>query len=1125
MNDASASDSARNLLFGLLAFQNNFINRRELLAAFDTRTADKSRPLGRILADQGAISNDLLALITGLVSAHLAKHNDEPEKSLAALTPIGSVREDLEGFSDLRLTLTHVSGTDLTVSHHGSVGAASSAGVRFKILRPLNRGGMGVVSVALDTELDRSIALKEIRDTAADDDAYRARFLVEAEITGKLEHPGIIPIYGLGTYADGRPFYAMRLIRGDKTGSLTDAIRRFYAEPDPASRVVEFRGLLRRFLDVCNAIAYAHSKGVLHRDLKPDNILLGPYGETLVVDWGLAKAAGRADPGPSDGEQVRLNLSGSGLSPTIAGGAFGTPEYAPPEQMTGDLPNVGPRSDVYGLGAILYCLMTGQAPFSRQGIDLGKLIKKIEEGDFPPPRQLRSEIDKPLEAICLKAMSRKPSDRYETVRALATDMESYLADEPVSSYREPWTLRVRRWTRRHRTLVSTAAASLVMALVGLGGMAVIQTKARNDLAVKNTALNRANSEVTKANIELVATNSALDRERIRAESRESQAIEGVERFSASIENEPALKNSIALKELRRRLLGEPVAFFRGLRDQLQADAKTRPKSLEMLSTAAYRHAYLSHEIGNREEAVKSFDECLAILERLAQEHPAEPRYRSKLGLAHSGLGVVQMSIGQPRKARDSIEKGAALYTALLRDAPDRPDDQRGLARCQLMIGVLEHRQARHGPAIDWLRKACDGFERLLPLAKDPSGLRAELAMCHLDIGAVEAETGRFPDALADYGKALGVLDRLVSENPNVAAYQLDQGRTYLNIGKIQTFSGKKNEAEAALTTARKIFEILVRDYPAVSEYQSNLATSFLSLSQVAATTGRPADAEAHLAKARAAFERLAAEHPESPDFASELGAIIHNLGEIQHDAKNFLPARDLLLEALTWQRKALAANPQNPRFRECMNAHLTILAQAAAAAGDGETAEIARQELARLVTADPAKAGLDRRLTEVAKGEKPKDQAERLALAQRAQETRQTAAAARLWAEALAADPKLGDDRAAQYRYNASCAASLAGSGQGKDDPKPDDPAKAKLRAQALGWLKDELSAWDKVASTAGPGDKELVAKTLDHWKQDADLAGVRDADALAKLPEAEHKDWQALWAEVDSLLAKVANP
>jgi len=166
---------------------------------------------------------------------------------------------------------------------------------------------------------------------------------------------------------------------------------------------------------------------------------------------------------------------------------------------------------------------------------------------------------------------------------------------------------------------------------------------------------------------------------------------------------------------------------------------------------------------------------------------------------------------------------------------------------------------------------------------------------------------------------------------------------------------------------------------------------------------------------------------------------------------------------------------------------------------------------------------LDARLAAVLSGDQQrKGEGERLQLANRAYEKSLHAASARLYGEALAVNPKLGDDRQAEYRYNAACAAALAGAGQGKDDPKPDEAARAKLRAQALGWLKAELSAWYRVAMTVGPGNKPLVAKTLAHWKGDADLAGVREPSALDKLPEAERKDWQALWAEVDALLAKV---
>jgi serine/threonine protein kinase len=167
------------------------------------------------------------------------------------------------------------------------------------VLRPHARGGLGEVFVARDQELHREVALKEIQ-ARHDDPRSRSRFLLEAEVTGGLEHPGVVPVYGLGAYPDGRPFYAMRLIKGD---SLKEAIGRFHQADvpgrDPGERRLALRGLLRRFVDVCNAVAYAHSRGVLHRDLKPSNVMLGPYGETLVVDWGLAKVVGR--PAGSDG--------------------------------------------------------------------------------------------------------------------------------------------------------------------------------------------------------------------------------------------------------------------------------------------------------------------------------------------------------------------------------------------------------------------------------------------------------------------------------------------------------------------------------------------------------------------------------------------------------------------------------------------------------------------------------------------------------------------------------------------------------------------------------------------------------------------------------------------------------
>ncbi|MCA1684576.1 MAG: protein kinase, partial [Planctomycetia bacterium] len=266
------SDADRNLLYGLLALQNRFVDQADLIAAFHEWTGDKTRTVGDVLIRRGLLAVDEQALLDALVRKHLKTHGGDTRRSLAAVGSVGLTEVDLDAVADPDLHdslafhyATLPDGVDLGHTRTATSGARTGPAGRFRILRPHARGGLGEVSVAKDEELGREVALKQLREHLADDPLSRLRFVREAEITGGLEHPGVVPVYGLGHDSEGRPYYAMRLIQGE---SLKRAITRFHQDGDegrdPGERGLTLRRLLRHLLDVCGAVEYAHSRGVLH---------------------------------------------------------------------------------------------------------------------------------------------------------------------------------------------------------------------------------------------------------------------------------------------------------------------------------------------------------------------------------------------------------------------------------------------------------------------------------------------------------------------------------------------------------------------------------------------------------------------------------------------------------------------------------------------------------------------------------------------------------------------------------------------------------------------------------------------------------------------------------------------
>jgi tetratricopeptide (TPR) repeat protein len=350
----------------------------------------------------------------------------------------------------------------------GSMQTSEARVGRYQLCAEYARGGFGLVWRAYDETLGREVAVKQLSGDLAGIADYRQRFVAEACIAAQLQHPGIVPVYDLGGQDGGAPFYTMKLVRGQ---TFSEAIRRFHEEAlTEGERAVEHLRLLNAFLAVTRALAYAHARGVIHRDLKPDNILLGDFGETVILDWGLAKVLRKEAAAPEAAAAPAADPAA-----TQQGTVLGTPVYMAPEQAAGRVDEVDERSDIYALGAILYQILTGKRPFP--GTSSEEVLRQVLETEPPAPRSLAPTVPRPLEAICRRAMAKRPADRYAEVGLLTRDLECYLADEPVAAYRATRRERLGRWARRHRTVVASSVVAFVLLIASaVGGLFLWQEK-------------------------------------------------------------------------------------------------------------------------------------------------------------------------------------------------------------------------------------------------------------------------------------------------------------------------------------------------------------------------------------------------------------------------------------------------------------------------------------------------------------------------------------------------------------------------------------------------------------------------------------------------------------------------
>jgi serine/threonine-protein kinase len=843
----------RNLIFGLLALQMDFVTREQLLDAMHAWMLDKQTPVGEILCRRGVLDSRRTRALDALVEMHVEQHGN-PQASLAVLRVEPAIRRDLGQIDDpeVQASLAGLPSQDSPATGDGKaegdfsvlattapVGDAACS-IRYRRLREHAKGGLGEVFVALDSELDREVALKEIQTRHADHPESRARFLTEARVTGALEHPGIVPVYGLGVYPDGRPYYAMRFIKGD---SLKDAIDTFHA---PQAQDLQslgfhslaFRQLLRRFVDVCNAMAYAHDKGVIHRDLKPANVMLGKFGETLVVDWGLAKVMGQAD---AEATTASVLVSSGDSSFTQAGQALGTPAFMSPEQAAGRLDRVGPASDTYSLGATLYCLLTGRAPYTEK--DVGVVLAKVQNGDFKPPRQVNASAPAALEAVCLKAMALKPEDRYSSPHELKEEIEHWLADEPVTAYREPLTFRVRRWARQHRTLVSSL---VVLAVAAVGGLAAV-------LAVQR-----------QANADLAAKNAELAAEQAKVEERFELAQKAIALFHTGVSEDILLKGA-EFKEQRTKLLKEAAGFYADLEKLLAG--QTDVKSRKALAAAYFQLGTLTGTIGDYKEALAVHRKALALRRERAAAEGAGMEARLDVARSLRAEGLALFVTRDPTGALRAYEEARDIATAL--EAESAADEVRTvLAQIQYNIGFVLFRTGKPTKALEAYQKALAIRQKLADANLAIADYQSDLAMSLNEIGLLLMHTGKPEEALTACRKALAVHQRLTNANPRVIRFRYGLANSHDYIGWCLLNMGRPVEAAQAAGKALDIMQKLVDDYPAIALFQDKLANYHINIGRALDRQKRLTEAFTALDKGVDMLEKLG---KADPAFYRELG--------------------------------------------------------------------------------------------------------------------------------------------------------------------------------------------------------------------------------------------------------------
>ncbi len=579
---------------------------------------------------------------------------------------------------------------------------------------------------------------------------------------------------------------------------------------------------------------------MIHRDLKGQNVVLGDFGEVIVLDWGLAKLVDSPDVAGED--LATLPDDGNARFQTLAGRALGTPAYMPPEQASGRLDVVDRLSDVYGLGAILYEIITGRPPF--EGTKTADILRKVIEEAPPRPRAVVPATTPALEAVCLKATAKKQTDRYTSAAALADDVRRYLADEPVEAYPEPLMVRAGRWAKKHKTAVAAAAALLVTATVALSVSTVLIRRERNE----------AQFQRNEARVQRGQARNAVD----------DMYTEVAEKWLED-----------RLDPVQKQFLEKALAYYETFASQNGADMPVR---LER-GRAYQRMGDILLKLGRRDEAEKSYRKAAELIGAVAADFPSETEPKHHLANARASLGVLLADRGDFAGAMPLFEDARSIQNPLVAAGQATPRDRLFLARADKGLAEVHRKRAENSEAVLLFKEACSVLEPASDFKDELLPARKVVADARDRLGLIYKETGKFDLAAESFNAEAAAMGAVVDEFPTMPGPRQALANALRSQGLVQQrLEGQGDAALASLRRASEMADRLTKDFPLRPDYRRDAAKCHNNLGQILYFRGDLPAAEPEYRDAVSHYERLIAEVPDVLQYRHDLARACNNLG-------------------------------------------------------------------------------------------------------------------------------------------------------------------------------------------------------------------------------------------------------